>query len=394
MELFGRQDHTLGRVLSDRPALPAADDGARLDGGRVLLVEDNRVNQDIACEWLGSMGLTVTTAANGQEALQTLDKASFDAVLMDVQMPVMDGFEATRRIREDLKMADLPVIAMTAHALAGDREKCLKAGMDDYITKPIDPQVLLDTLSKWVVPVKEAPPGPEAEPTGEMPELPGIDVRTGLYRTNNNKTLFFKVLRSFVEDYHDARDRLVDDLAQGRKEEASRLAHSLKGVGGNIGALDLHDRAAAVEAAIEADTLDMNSDIWADFAQALDRVINGLGKADLLPEPQQPSASVSEGAADRSLWPKHLDRLVKLIDEDLTGARALIDEMRPGLKNTDEADLFQEMVDQIDDFDLDRAARTLARLTEVFQRTRDSICRTRIGNKDCLLWTTTSRTLK
>jgi len=124
----------------------------RLKGARVLLVEDNEVNCEVAQELLGQAGIVVTIARDGREALQTLERESFDGVLMDCQMPSMDGFEATRRVRENPAWKDLPVIAMTANAMVGDREKALAAGMNDHIAKPIDVSHMFATLARWVRP--------------------------------------------------------------------------------------------------------------------------------------------------------------------------------------------------------------------------------------------------
>ena len=154
--LFGLQTH-------DRETLSLGSGAAKelvtpnLAGARVLLVEDNAINQEVAREWLESWGMEVTTADNGRAAVKTLcNDHSFDVILMDVQMPDMDGYEATRRIRQDQSLTQPPIIAMTAHALQSVRDKCLAAGMDDYVSKPIDPEVLIETLMKWVHPKEGA----------------------------------------------------------------------------------------------------------------------------------------------------------------------------------------------------------------------------------------------
>ncbi len=121
-----------------------------LEGARVLLVEDNEINQQVAMEILADAGLIVSLANNGQEAVDAVEANRFDAVLMDVQMPVMDGYTATRTIRRDPRFKDLPIIAMTAHAMAGDQEKSTAAGMNDHVTKPIDPEQLFATLARWI----------------------------------------------------------------------------------------------------------------------------------------------------------------------------------------------------------------------------------------------------
>ncbi|MGD8498387.1 MAG: response regulator, partial [Chromatiales bacterium] len=164
-----------------------------LEGAHLLLAEDNVINQEVAVGILSAEGITVDVANNGLEAVDMVGRKSYDAVLMDMQMPEMDGYDAARRIREDDSLDDLPIIAMTAHAMEGDREKCLNAGMNDYVTKPIDPKQLFDILGKWVK--VEAQQGPServaAEPRTEtaLPTLPGFDTATALARLGGNEQL-------------------------------------------------------------------------------------------------------------------------------------------------------------------------------------------------------------
>ena len=154
--LFDAIMQTFGHEVAGRPHVAESVDDAEararisLEGARILLVEDNEINQQVASEILAAVGVSVTLANNGQEAVQAVSGNDFDAVLMDVQMPVMDGYEATRRLRQDPRFQTLPIIAMTAHAMAGDREKSLAAGMDDHVTKPIDPEALFRTLEHYV----------------------------------------------------------------------------------------------------------------------------------------------------------------------------------------------------------------------------------------------------
>ncbi len=159
------------------------------------MVEDNEVNQQVAQEILSGAGIKVFLASDGQEAVEAVKKNEYDAVLMDVQMPVLDGYEATRVIRSDPRYKELPIIAMTAHAMTGDREKSLEAGMNDHVTKPIDPNQLFATLVKWIQPIErryeptstvKPHAGPEVEVA--LPEkLPGIDMASALTRVGGNK---------------------------------------------------------------------------------------------------------------------------------------------------------------------------------------------------------------
>jgi CheY-like chemotaxis protein len=211
-------------------------------------------------------------ANNGQEAVDALQSSSYDAVLMDVQMPVMDGYTATGVIRREERFRDLPIIAMTAHAMAGDHEKSTAAGMNDHVTKPIDPDRLFSTLAKWIgarktpgreMPAHEAVPrdavagarsgstaaaSPETDP--DLPEIPGLDTSGGLLRVAGNKKLYRKLLLRFAEEYADSAEVLAKALAAGDPATAGRLAHTVKGVAANLGAGTVRTAAAELEKAI------------------------------------------------------------------------------------------------------------------------------------------------
>jgi CheY-like chemotaxis protein len=179
------------------------------------LVEDNEINQQVAREILEGAGLKITLADDGQEAVNAVKENEYDAVLMDVQMPVMDGYAATREIRKDKHFKDLPIIAMTAHAMAGDEDKSLEAGMNGHVAKPIDPDQLFSTLQKWIkpgekriqveqseAPAKQTEPDKAVPTEDELPEsLPGFDLADGLSRLQGNKKLYRKLLLSFATDY-------------------------------------------------------------------------------------------------------------------------------------------------------------------------------------------------
>ena len=183
----------------------------KIRGARVLLAEDNEINQQVAEEILQQAGLVVSIANNGKEALEMVRRENFDVVLMDIQMPVMGGFEATQEIRKDERFKDLPIIAMTAHAMAGDREKSLEAGMNDHVTKPIDPDQLLSALIKWIKPgEREISEGVTDSSIGKkelediLPsELPGISIASGLGRVGGNKQLYAKLLCKFKDGHED-----------------------------------------------------------------------------------------------------------------------------------------------------------------------------------------------
>ncbi|MDC0709428.1 response regulator [Stigmatella sp. ncwal1] len=219
-----------------------------LRGARLLLVEDNRLNQEVALHFLRRAGLKVDVAAHGAEALERLEQGAYEAVLMDCQMPVMDGYEATRRIRSMARFAHLPIIAMTANALEGDRERSLKAGMNDHLSKPIDVNHLYQTLGRWIAPGSWTEEGPPEAPVGTShPQhvnmdsaLINLDGDVGLYRT---------VAELFLGDAPDSWAQFLVAWNDGDRERATRAAHTLKSLAANIGAEILRDHAKALEAA-------------------------------------------------------------------------------------------------------------------------------------------------
>jgi len=228
-------------------------------GLRVLLVEDNEVNQQVATELLESEGANVTIASHGAEAVKLLTQGipppPFDVVLMDLQMPEMDGFTATTILRAHPLLQQLPIIAMTAHAMSEEVERCLKAGMNDHVAKPIDPEAFFATLTRWT--------GSCQRPVGDLStkltvregeaivlEIEGVDVVSGLQRVAGNQRLYRDLLSQFVVRQESAGNRISEALESGDQEQAELLAHSLKGVAGNLGIHPIFTLAGNLENAI------------------------------------------------------------------------------------------------------------------------------------------------
>jgi CheY-like chemotaxis protein/HPt (histidine-containing phosphotransfer) domain-containing protein len=291
MQALGKevQDGTHVRRKKER----RPDDLKAIQGARVLLVEDNEINQQVAKEILEGAGLVVTIANDGREGVDLVQSSEFEAVLMDIQMPVMDGYEATRKIREWEKeirgqrtedrrqkaedrvqasnlqppTSSLPIIAMTAHAMAGDEQKSISAGMNGHVTKPIDPDQLFATLQKWIKPDKERihaeqpKVSTEAISTGvskpdaeEFPKsLPGFDLEDGLKRLQGNKKLYRKLLVDFGTKYTDAAAEIRQALDAGDFAQAHSLIHNLKGLAGNLAATDLQAAAVEMEKRVKGD---------------------------------------------------------------------------------------------------------------------------------------------
>jgi CheY-like chemotaxis protein len=238
-----------------------ADGVKSIKGALVLLVEDNEINQQVAKEILEGASLVVTLANNGQEAVNAVKESNYDVVLMDIQMPVMDGYTATREIRKDGRYKELPIIAMTAHAMTGDEDKSLQAGMNGHVTKPIDPDQLFSTLQKWIKPSEkrvqvqqsevtvERPDSDAALPTEEeLPEfLPGFDLAGGLERLMGNKRLYRKLLVDFGTKYIEIANDIRAALDIKDFEQVHSLVHNLKGLAGNLEAKDLQAAAAKLE---------------------------------------------------------------------------------------------------------------------------------------------------
>ena len=232
----------------------------RMRGARILLVEDNEINQEVAMGQLEDAEAFVDLAENGEVALRMIRDNDYDVVLMDMQMPVMDGIEATRIIRSNPSFESLPIIAMTANAMASDRILCLEAGMNDHIAKPIDPDQLFGVLLRWLKrgdgdakSLTTVPPPQVSDGHARTVELaiPGIDVRAGLKRTGGNPRRYEILLRKFAEQQSTAIAAMRDALSSGDRATAERTAHSLKGAAGTLGANALSEAAAKAETAIK-----------------------------------------------------------------------------------------------------------------------------------------------
>jgi two-component system, sensor histidine kinase and response regulator len=275
MQVFGHEENVTSHEKSAINVSTEFLDSIR--GASILLVEDNEINQQVAVELMESEGLYVDVAGNGKIACDKIGKKVYDLVLMDLQMPVMDGFEACRIIRNDLDKKDLPVIAMTADAMAGVEEKVKAVGMNDYITKPIDLGQLWKTLAQWIKPGdRELPDGYviQEKSVGEsdlsFPVIEGIDTKAGLHRVGNNSGLYTSLLKRFIEDYRDVTSTITELTEAGKVEEAVREAHSVKGVSANLGAEGLQKQMAVIE-----QNLKDGEDIK-DSSSAADEIIGKL----------------------------------------------------------------------------------------------------------------------
>ncbi|MFN3886285.1 MAG: response regulator [Aquabacterium sp.] len=360
---------TLGRVLGeDVPAATSPRSTNRvllqaqreLAGARVLLVEDQPLNQELALDLLERAGMTVVLAGNGEEALERLAQdGPFDGVLMDCQMPVMDGYTATERIRANPEWAHLPVIAMTAGAMAADRQNVLDAGMNDHITKPLDLNQMFAIMARWIKPSQRpaAPPDPDAlEPA--LPALGSLDTGDGLARCMGNTDLYRRLLKGFARtqaDFSGQFDATTDLHA------ATQLVHGLKGLAGNIGARVLQARCEALEAALQQGAL--HSPVVraaaAQVEQTLQAVLDDIAQ---LGQPSPPRRAQREAAlrdpGTIGLW----QRLRALVtDNDAQAREVLADliEQRPELADHPDVIAVRRALDQ---YDFEAAAEALTQI--------------------------------
>jgi PAS domain S-box-containing protein len=235
------------------PAAPEIGSG-NVRGARVLLVEDNLLNQEVAIEMLADLGLVIDRASNGQEALDRVAANRYDLILMDMQMPVMDGLEATRRIRQQPALARTPIIAMTANAFDEDQAACFAAGMNDFVAKPVEPETLHGVVFKWLGQSRPQPAVDTATTDWKvtLSGIDGLDSTRGVSIVRGKWPTYLRILGTFVATQSDAGPKLERALAEGRLTDVEHLAHALKGSAGNIGAQRIFEMAAEVCSAIRS----------------------------------------------------------------------------------------------------------------------------------------------
>ena len=377
MDVFGRGAHR--EFPSLKPKLTTQDISSSLKGARILVAEDNEINQQVAREILEAAGVVVEIAGNGREAIDKVRANHYDVVFMDIQMPEMDGLQAVAELRRDPRFAKLPVIAMTAHAMAGDRELSFQAGMNDHVTKPIDPDALLTTLQRWVRPAerqfisRESPansvtvsPGDEVTPTAPA-AIPGINFADGLRRVAGNEALYRKLLTDFHRVYATSAESIRSALAEGRYEEAERLVHTLKGVAGNIGANELHRQTEELEKALRSGDVDGLAEWLSSVECALQKVIAGIApliqQAAALRARQEVAQAEAPGDFDRTALEAALRTMLPLLRKSDPEAESVLDQVRDALKGT-HANELDRITQALDNFDFKQAAKALTTLAD------------------------------
>ncbi|WP_151446455.1 response regulator [Lacisediminimonas profundi] len=335
-QLFNAMARAIGAesalpVVAVHPSDAAIEALSRLKGARILVAEDNELNQQVALELLKEVGFVVDIAANGQIAIDMLGAPGmrYDAVLMDMQMPVLGGLEATRLIRADARFGALPIIAMTANASAQDREACLQAGMNEHVAKPIEPDLLWRALQQWVLPPDSPADTDVANAVGAAPDanearlpedVPGLDIADGLRRVLGKRQFYQSLLRKFVDGQKSVPEQVAAALDSGDDQLAERLAHTTAGVAGNVGAGEAASAARALETAIREQRPRAELDELLETLHArLTVVIEELDR-------QLPPVTTATGAIDRHALATVCDQLLKLLEAGDPAATRLAQE--------------------------------------------------------------------
>jgi two-component system sensor histidine kinase/response regulator len=335
---------------------PAKIDLNSLKGARILLAEDNLLNQQIATEILEDEGFIVEIANNGEEAVNMANQSQYDVVLMDMQMPVMDGLEATKIIRQKFSNNDLPILAMTANASDADRDKCLEAGMDAHITKPIDPNLLFAGLAKWIKGKNSNSTNNEKVVTHskdeiKIPEIDGVDARLGLQVAAGKVSLYIKMLKTFSTDQINAVSDIKSALDLSDYLTAQRVAHTLKGTCGSIGATQLQKIAGNIEDQckdkIKIEEIIKNLEI---VQPQLTLIIDSIKKA--LPEDKK---LASTSSFDASQVKPLADKLRELLENNDTEANDLLEKSEELFMQFFGKEMFSKISESLQNFDFESA---------------------------------------
>jgi len=336
-------------------------------GNKILLAEDNAFNQQVIQEILESAGFEIIIAENGQAALNLLETGHYDAVLMDVQMPIMDGLEATRRIRKNPAHNRVPIIAMTAHAMIEEQRRCLEAGMNDFMTKPIEPEALIAKLAFWVSGNTPRHHHASSDPyTGTArtrdeewtkESSPALSIETGLRYCNNKPEFYIKMLNEFCRNHYDGVDRLREALRNSQGETARLLAHSLKSVAASIGANRLAELAADLEHGVQheagADTDALIDTLDQALAMAMEAIQTTISRWDAThPSNQSPTAKIPS-ALESTL------RIRESLETDLGEALEHLPDLLNATRGSESSNLSEALREALNSFELERAKSVL-----------------------------------
>ncbi|MBF0380449.1 MAG: response regulator [Magnetococcales bacterium] len=340
-----------------------AETANKISGSNILLVDDNPINQQVACELLQRVGLEVDLANNGQEALDRLEEKVYDAVLMDVQMPVMDGLQATRLIRQQPRFRQLPIIAMTAHALAEDKRKCRAAGMDEHIAKPIRPERLYAMLSHWLDSISTVKPSSDVDSHYiEFPEIKGLNINDGLGRVMGNRKLYLKLLHRFMEDHINDVNNVGKALEDCEYDQAASLVHSIKGVSSNIGAKNLQYKTEVLEKTIKERVFKAISKAYESFCVAHNELMLAMQPlAAIEEEPDTEDYFVDDDdgdkkpAIDGNKVATLCRELIVLLEDNSVETESILNELTDELASSGESRSMKKLVSKVEQYEFDVA---------------------------------------
>ena len=292
-----------------------------LTGLKILLTEDNEINQEVITELLKQKNVAVTVADNGQAALDLISKEKFDLVLMDIQMPIMDGFTASRKIRKQKKFDAMPILALTANALVEEKEKARRAGMDDYITKPIEPGLFFEKIAHWT---KREKVDVEKTPVDSILSIPGVNVEKGLLRLNDDQAAYIALLNKFVSNHGGDLKQIEENGLKEDWEKAGAKLHAMKGAAANLSAVELVDALEKIESSIRDKHIDefKNSiDLANALFNKLKKEIGVLYRTSIIKEESKPSLGKND-------LREKLERLQQLVNHNDPEAKVVLKEIR------------------------------------------------------------------
>jgi len=362
----------------DDPAIPGIDD---IRGARILLVEDNEINRQVATELLESEQFIIEISSNGRKAVDRLSDCPPskipDAVLMDIQMPEMDGYTATQHIRKKAPpVGHIPIIAMTAHALEGEKKKCFAAGMDDHVAKPIDPQILFQTLVKWIKPK----PGRPSVKTAEKPKkilppetfatLTQFDIKAGLNRVAGNHILYMDLLNKFALKHHHADEAIKSHIDLQEFAQARDLAHAIKGSAGNLGAGKLQQAASVIETVLIEKNISKVLQVISEFTSTLKKSTEQILQLDIHSATQSTNPVSSDtDPMDTSVILELTAQIKDMITADYSLALEKTIELIPLLQSTPAREPGQILQNQMDAFEEKAAIETLHQIIKILDKT-------------------------